>query len=170
MLPVRDVCWMNPGPLSSPPPPPPTYPNCLHQHKTPVRQRAGFRSVTGERGGFSKKKVKRKSARLASGLRGKNSFPQPRSAPQAQCMRGPLNVASSSPFQYSLFSKSNTCDIKIKLLSLDLCSRSPDKINRARQHLNTDKENWLRVHFKSTRRRDQTLSPIAHAILSIKSL
>lgn len=81
---------------------------------------------------------------------GENSFPQPRSAPQAEWMRGPLNVASSSPFQYLFLSKSNTCDIKIKLLSLDLCSNFPDKINRAGQHLNTDKENWLRVHFKPT--------------------
>lgn len=110
-----------------------------------------------------KKKWKGKNARLASGLERKNSFPQPRSAPQAERIRSPLKVPSSSPFQYSLFSKSNTCDIKIKLLSLDLRSSFPDKINRARQHLNTDKEKLpvsaLQIHMKV---RLDTWSPRTH--------
>lgn len=67
----------------------------------------------------------------------------------------PLNVPSLSPFQYSLFSKPNTCDIKIKLLSPDLGPSLPDKTNRARQHLNTDKEKLalsaLQIHMKVRR-------------------
>lgn len=85
-------------------------------------------------------------ARLASvlqvGTGGKKKAisPDPGCAPAAECERDPENTATSSPFQYSLFSKSNTCDIKIKLLLPGFELRLPlIRSIGARQHLNTDR-------------------------------
>lgn len=148
-LPVQDVCWMNPRPLSSPLTPP-LLTACISIKLLSDSVRDSAEVQLEIEKGFRKKKKKseKEECQTSTGSGGKNSFPQPRSAPQAERMRSPLNVPSSNQFQYSLFSKSNTCDIKIKQLSPDLCSSFPDKINRARQHKEKLAASALQLHMK----------------------
>lgn len=89
MLPVQDVCWMNPRPLSSPLTPP-LLTACISIKLLSDSMRDSAEVRLEKEKASQKNKVREKAeCQTRTGSGGKNSFSQPRSAPQAERMQTP---------------------------------------------------------------------------------